>query len=53
MEALRKSCEAAVAAAESAKEKAIAKAQANSLSKYLVTALRERKERRNTKEDDK
>ena len=53
MEALRKSCEAAVAAAESSKEKAIAKAQANSLSKYLVTALRERKERRNTKEDDK
>lgn len=53
MEVLRKSCEAAVAAAESAKEKAIAKAQANSLSKYLVTALRERKERRNTKEDDK
>ena len=53
MEALRKSCEAAVAAAESAKEKAIAKAQANSLSKYLVTALRERKERKNQKEDEK
>ena len=40
-------------AAEAAKEKAIAKAQANSLSKYLVTALRERKERKNQKEDDK
>ena len=39
--------------AEAAKEKAIAKAQANSLSKYLVTALRERKERKNQKEDDK
>lgn len=53
MEALRKACEASVSAAESAKEKAIAKAQANSLSKYLVTALRERKERKNQKEDDK
>lgn len=52
MEALRKSCEAAVAAAEAAKEKAIAKAQANSLSRYLVEALRERKERKNTKEDE-
>ena len=40
-------------AAEAAKEKAIAKAQANSLSKYLVTALRERKERKNQKKDDK
>ena len=40
-------------AAEAAKEKAIAKVQANSLSKYLVTALRERKERKNQKEDDK
>ena len=40
-------------AAEAAKEKAIAKAQANSLSKYLVTALRERKERKNQTEDDK
>lgn len=38
--------------AEKEKEKAVAKSEANSLSRYIVTALQERKERKNAKEDD-
>ena len=52
MEKLQRACEKAVAAAEAARKKAVAKADANSLSKYLVTALRERRERKETKEDE-
>ena len=52
MEKLQRACEKAVAAAEAARKKAVTKADANSLSKYLVTALRERRERKETKEDE-
>lgn len=34
------------------KEKAVAKSEANSLSRYILNALQERKERKNSKEDD-
>lgn len=40
-------------AAEKEKEKAIAKAEANSLSRYIVQTLQERRDRKQTKEDDK
>ena len=39
-------------AAEKEKEKAIAKAEANSLSHYIVQTLQERRDRKQTKEDD-
>ena len=52
MEKLQRACEKAVAAAEAARKKAVTKADANSLSKYLVTVLRERRERKETKEDE-
>ena len=39
--------------AEKAKEKAIAKAEANSLSHYIVQALQERRDRKNNNEDEK
>ena len=39
-------------AAEKEKEKAIAKAEANSLSRYIVQTLQERRDRKKTKEDD-
>ena len=38
--------------AEKEKEKAIAKAEANSLSRYIVQTLQERRDRKQTKEDD-
>ena len=38
--------------AEKEKEKAIAKAEANSLSRYIVHTLQERRDRKQTKEDD-
>lgn len=39
-------------AAEKEKEKAIAKAEENSLSRYIVQTLQERRDRKQTKEDD-
>ena len=39
-------------AAEKEKEKAIAKAEASSLSRYIVQTLQERRDRKQTKEDD-
>ena len=39
-------------AAEKEKEKAIAKAEANSLSRYIVQTLQERRDRKQTKEDN-
>lgn len=39
-------------AADKEKEKAIAKAEANSLSRYIVQTLQERRDRKQTKEDD-
>ena len=39
-------------AAEKEKEKAIAKVEANSLSRYIVQTLQERRDRKQTKEDD-
>lgn len=38
--------------AEKEKEKVVAKSEANSLSRYILNALQERKERKNSKEDD-
>ena len=38
--------------AEKEKEKAVAKSEANSLSRYILNALQERKERKNSKEDE-
>lgn len=38
--------------AEKEKEKAVAKSEENSLSRYILNALQERKERKNSKEDD-
>ena len=38
--------------AEKEKEKAVAKSEANSLSRYILNALQERKERKNSTEDD-
>ena len=40
-----------VASAEKAREKAVAKSEANSLSRYIVNALQERKERKKTGND--
>ena len=40
------------AQAEKEKEKAIAKAEANSLSKYLITRLKERRDRKNDQEEE-
>ncbi len=51
IETIRKSAEAEVETAKKAKAKAEAKAEANSLSRYIVQALKERQERKNPKED--
>ena len=40
------------AQAEKEKEKAIAKSEANSLSKYLVTRLKERRDRKNDQREE-
>ena len=50
-EAIRKETEKQLKLAEKAREKAEAKAEANSLSHYIVQALQERRERKNSKED--
>ena len=42
-----------IARYEEAREKAIAKSEANSLSRYIVNALQERRERKNTDGDEK
>ena len=55
IEAAKKEAESAVErmlAAEKEKEKAIARAEANSLSHYIVQTLKERRDRKQTKEDD-
>ena len=55
IEAAKKEAESAVQrmmAAEKEKEKAIARAEANSLSRYIVKTLQERRDRKQTKEDD-
>ena len=55
IEAAKKEAESAVQrmmAAEKEKEKAIARAEANSLSRYIVQTLQERRDRKQTKEDD-
>lgn len=51
IESIKKVTEKRVKAAQKAKEKAEDKAEANSLSHYIVQALQERKERKNTKND--
>lgn len=51
IEAIRRTAKTEVETAQKAKEKAEAKAEANSLSRYIVQALKERQERKNTKED--
>ena len=51
IESIKKVTEKWVKAAQKAKEKAEDKAEANSLSHYIVQALQERKERKNTKND--
>ena len=48
-----KEAEKRVARAEKAKEKAVAKSEANSLSRYIVNALQERKERKKVDGDEK
>ena len=48
-----KEAEKRVASAEKAKEKAVAKSEANSLSRYIVNALQERKERKKVDGDEK
>lgn len=48
-----KAAEKRAVSAEKAKEKAIAKSEANSLSRYIVNALQERRERKNTDGDEK
>lgn len=48
-----KAAEKRAASAEKAREKAIAKSEANSLSRYIVNALQERRERKNTDGDEK
>lgn len=48
-----KAAEKRAVSAEKAKEKAIAKSEANSLSRYIVNALQERRERKNTVGDEK
>lgn len=55
IEAAKKEAESAVQrmmAAEKEKEKAIARVEANSLSHYIVQTLKERRDRKQTKEDD-
>lgn len=49
IESIKKVTEKQIKAAQKAKEKAEDKAEANSLSHYIVQALQERKERKNTK----
>ena len=49
--AVKKDAEKQVKTAEKAREKAENKAEANSLSHYIVQVLQERKERKNSKED--
>lgn len=51
IESIKKVTEKQIKAAQKAKEKAEDKAEANSLSHYIVQALQERKERKNTKND--
>lgn len=51
IESIKKVTEKQVKAAQKAKEKAEDKAEANSLSHYIVQALQKRKERKNTKND--
>ena len=46
-----KEAEKRAASAEKAKEKAVAKSEANSLSRYIVNALQERKERKKADDD--
>ena len=48
-----KEAEKRAARAEKAKEKAVAKSEANSLSRYIVNALQERKERKKVDGDEK
>ena len=48
-----KEAEKRAASAEKAKEKAVAKSEANSLSRYIVNALQERKERKKVDGDEK
>ena len=48
-----KEAEKRAASAEKAKEKAVAKSEANSLSRYIVNALKERKERKKVDGDEK
>lgn len=48
-----KAAEKRAASAEKAREKAIAKSEANSLSRYIMNALQERRERKNTDGDEK
>ena len=48
-----KKAEKKAASAEKAKEKAVAKSEANSLSRYIVNALQERKERKKVDGDEK
>ena len=50
--AMKKETEQQLKRAEKAREKAEAKAEANSLSRYIVQVLKERQERKNTKEDE-
>ena len=49
--ALKKESEKQLKSSEKAKKKAQAKAEANSLSHYIVQVLQERRDRKNTKED--
>ena len=51
LEARLKKMEKALEKAEKAREKAESKAEANTLSRYIVDSLRERRERKNSKED--
>lgn len=51
LETRLKKMEKALEKAEKAREKAESKAEANTLSRYIVDSLRERRERKNSKED--
>ena len=51
LEAQLKKMEKALEKAEKAREKAESKAEANTLSRYIVDSLRERRDRKNSKED--
>ena len=51
LEARLKKMEKALEKAEKAREKAESKAEANTLSRYIVDSLRERRDRKNSKED--